>query len=121
MVNSAVNEKDLIVTGDGASAVMTFTDDSTITLSPKTRLRVKEFGAADTTGAAGTAGAAGGAAAGGSSDIPPTHTVPVHPLKRFIFRKITPFISNSQLVKGDFLFSGSVSGWRTKIQNCFCI
>lgn len=53
MVNSAVNEKDLIVTGDGASAVMTFTDDSTITLSPKTRLRVKEFGAAGTTGAAG--------------------------------------------------------------------
>ena len=44
VVNSAVNEKDLIVTGDGASAVMVFTDDSTITLSPKTRMQVREFG-----------------------------------------------------------------------------
>lgn len=44
VVNSAVNEKDLIVTGDGASAVMAFTDDSTITLSPKTRMQVREFG-----------------------------------------------------------------------------
>jgi pilus assembly protein FimV len=44
VVNSAVNEKDLIVTGDGASAVMSFTDDSTITMSPKTRMQVREFG-----------------------------------------------------------------------------
>lgn len=44
VVNSAVNEKDFIVTGDGASAVMSFTDDSTITLSPKTKMQVREFG-----------------------------------------------------------------------------
>jgi len=24
-------------------------------------------------------------------------------------------------VKGDFLFPESIAGWRTKIQNCFCI
>ncbi|HPC85679.1 MAG TPA: FecR family protein [Smithellaceae bacterium] len=44
VVHSAVNEKDIIVTGDGASAVMSFTDDSTMTLSPKTRMQVREFG-----------------------------------------------------------------------------
>jgi len=44
VVNSAINEKDFIVTGDGASAVMSFTDDSTITLSPKTKMQVREFG-----------------------------------------------------------------------------
>ncbi|MDD3249318.1 MAG: hypothetical protein PHF23_02945 [Smithellaceae bacterium] len=91
MVNSAVNEKDLIVTGDGASAVMAFTDDSTITLSPKTRLQVKEFGAAGMTEAAGTAGAAGGAAVGGSSNIPPHAHGACSSLKKVHFQKNNPF------------------------------
>ncbi|HNV56808.1 MAG TPA: hypothetical protein PKK47_05325, partial [Smithellaceae bacterium] len=42
--------------------------------------------------------------------------------KGSFFRKTTtPFISNKRLVKGDFLFPESIAGWRTKIQNCFCI
>ena len=44
VVNSAVKEKDILVTGANSSAVMTFIDDSTIALSPKTRMQVREFG-----------------------------------------------------------------------------
>ena len=43
VVNSAVNEKDIIVTGDKASAIMEFNDDSTITLSPNSRMQVRDF------------------------------------------------------------------------------
>lgn len=43
VVNSQVQAKDLIVTGDKSSAVMTFPDESTISLSENSKMEVKEF------------------------------------------------------------------------------
>ncbi len=43
VVNSTIEEKDLIVTGSASSAKMTFSDDSTITISQNSKMEVKDF------------------------------------------------------------------------------
>jgi len=43
VLNSQVQPKDLIVTGEKASATMTFPDESTITLQENSKMEIKEF------------------------------------------------------------------------------
>lgn len=43
VVNSPIDEKDIIATGDKSSATMVFVDDSTIALSQNSKMEVKDF------------------------------------------------------------------------------